>query len=181
MKSQLLKLGNMFLKYGFSTTKRSIYLLLFLTIFVFTTYGNDKKNDYKQFNKIISLSNSVDIVNQLNNNSWVLDMTINNVAFYHKIIICNNQKAVLLKFDNKNNFDVEVSWMSLVGSNQTPNPNQEYAKTQSLIIKPGISEPNDCLDNTIPELILLQKDVNPTFPAEVESFNFLRVKITELN
>ena len=173
---------NLFLKYASIKNKKSCYTFLILFLLVaFNSYGNVHKVNVKQPNKTVLTKTTFDFEKEFNSDSWVLDTTVNNVIFYYKLVSCGDKKAVLLKFENKNNFDVEVSWKQIVGSKQIPNSNDELASNNTLVIKPGTTEPNDCSDTENAMLVVLPIEVSPMFIADIETFNFSSIQIRELN
>jgi hypothetical protein len=123
----------------------------------------------------------ININQETKDDSWVLDTTLNNVVFYHKLVSCGDKKAVLLKFENRNNFNVEISWKEIIGSKQEPNPNDEFSTTNTLIIQLGITQPIDCSDTTNAALVVLPVEVSPMFIADIESFSFSSITVKELN
>jgi hypothetical protein len=133
------------------------------------------------FNENEQLEGIINMNLDTNDDSWVLDTTLNNIVFYHKIVPCGDKKAVLLKFENNNNFNVEISWKEIIGSKQVPNPNDEFSTTNTLIIQSGITEPIDCSDTTNAVLVVLPTEVSLLFIADIESFSFSSITINELN
>ena len=119
-------------------------------------------------------------ITKIKDAQWIKSTTVNNVDFYHQIVTCGNKKAVLLRFENKNNFNVEVSWKELITIEEQFTSDSKL-ETKTLIINPGITEPSSCSDNSKSLLIILATEVNPTFGASINGFNFEDIKIKELN
>jgi hypothetical protein len=173
---------NRFLKDTSIKNKKSCYpfFILFLLV-AFNSFGSVNKVNVKQLNKTVLTKTTFDFEKEYNSDSWILNTTVNNVVFYHKLVSCGDKKAVLLKFENKNNFEVEVSWKQIVGSVQVPNPNDDLASNNTLVLKPGTTEPNDCSDIENDILVVLPNEVSPMFIADIETFNFSSIQIKELN
>jgi hypothetical protein len=154
-------------------------LLLFFSITIVASTKeavneNDKTKKTTEISTMILTEDLIDI-------SWTLDKTVNNVDFYHKLIACGDKKAVLLKIENRNNFNVEITWKQIIGSKQIPNSTEESSTSQTLIVEPGITESVDCSENNNPILVILPTEINPTFLADIENFNFSSITIKELN
>ncbi len=110
---------------------------------------------------------------------WIIDTTLNKVVFYHKLVLCGDKKAVLLKFDNQNGFNVNISWNETLGTKQLPGLIESTFGIKKLLIKPGIIAPTDCTDSQNSILVILPNSVNPTFIADILSFNFSNITITQ--
>lgn len=111
-------------------------------------------------------------INNSNEDGWVLDTIVNKVAFYHKIVLCGDKNAVLLKFDNQNQTEVSVSWKESFKTKQMPDLLEGYNGVKSLNLKPGFTNALDCDVQGNNLLIIRSNDVNPTFIADILAFNF---------
>ena len=114
-------------------------------------------------------------INDSNEDGWVLDTIVNKVAFYHKIVLCGDKNAVLLKFDNQNQFVVTVSWKESLKTKQIPNFIDGYKGLKTLSLKSGLNNLSGCLDESNSSLIIKFNDVNPTFVADILNFNFKEI------
>ena len=111
-------------------------------------------------------------INNSNEEGWILDTVVNKVSFYHKIVLCGDKSAVLLKFDNQNLTDVTVSWKESFKTKQMPDLLEGYNGVKSLNLKPGVTSALDCDVQGNNLLIIRSSDVNPTFIADILAFNF---------
>lgn len=123
----------------------------------------------------------ININQETKDDSWVLDTTLNNVVFYHKLVSCGDRKAVLLKFDNKNNFNVEISWKQIVNSKQEPNATDEFSSLNTLIVNSGSVEATDCSDSNNDLLVVLPGEASPMYIADILSFSFSNIVVKEIN
>lgn len=112
------------------------------------------------------------IVSPDTKSTWVLDKTENNVSFYHKIEICNNQKVVFLKLNNRNAYKVEISWKNVFTTRQTKEKVDGFKGQQKLTIAPGESFATSCTDQQNRKLFIKPMDVSPTYPADITMFEF---------
>lgn len=109
---------------------------------------------------------------------WVYDKTIGKVEFYHRIAECQGQKAVFLKFVNKNTSDVLVSWKE-VFSTQKEAQVEGYKGKKALTIKPGENFPASCHDESFRELVILPLQVSPAYLAEIKQFSFKDISVNK--
>jgi hypothetical protein len=133
------------------------------------------------FNKDEQPEGIINMNQETKDDSWVLDTTLNNVVFYHKLVSCGDRKAVLLKFDNKNNFNVEISWKQIVNSKQEPNATDEFSSLNTLIVNSGSVEATDCSDSNNDLLVVLPGEASPMYIADILSFSFSNIVVKEIN
>jgi len=111
------------------------------------------------------------------NDGWVFHQTVNNVDFYHMLANCDGKKVVLLKFNNKNNHKVKVSWKE-VFTTQFEKVVEGANGQKQLIISTGETYSAGCNDNKIQELLVLPSQVRPTYAAQIKNFEFKNVDVT---
>lgn len=158
-------------------------LLIVCSFFFYSSYA--MVNNSQAFNNCFYENNqpktNVYLLKENYNDSWILDKTINNVDFYHKIVTCEDKKAVLLKFDNKNSFSVKISWKQIVNSKQEPNATDEFSSLNTLIVNSGSVEATDCSDNNNDLLVVLPSEASPMYMADILSFSFSNIVVKEIN
>lgn len=111
--------------------------------------------------------------------SWTLQTTVDNVDLQYKIVDCGEKKAVLMRFDNKNDFSVQVSWRHIIGSTLVPNTTVESSDTFSIVIGSGTTAPENCEDSNLEALVILPTEVDPTYIADITNFSFSSVTVVE--
>ncbi|MBW8049439.1 MAG: hypothetical protein FVQ77_03685 [Cytophagales bacterium] len=109
------------------------------------------------------------------NVDWLLQSKTNGVELYYKVINCNDQEVVILKFINANNFDVKVLWDNelLFESNFHYRSNLENGSEaqNSIVIKAGEIINAQCNELTNPQLIIHYKN-KVSFPPYVKVIKF---------
>lgn len=111
--------------------------------------------------------------------SWVLDKTVNKVEFYHMITQCNGKNVVFLKLANKNNYKVKVSWEENFAT-QFEKKVKGFAGKKQLFLSAGQSLSNECNSIKFSEGHILSEQVNPTYIAEIKSFEYSEVKVGKI-
>jgi hypothetical protein len=107
---------------------------------------------------------------------WVLDASIGNVDFYHAITLCNGEKVVFLKFNNKNSYPVKANWKE-VFKIKSGESKDGFNGKKELILAPGITTPNDCSDKANKKSIILPSEIDPALVTEILDFNFKEVTV----
>ncbi|MEO7483737.1 MAG: hypothetical protein ABIT81_08235 [Ferruginibacter sp.] len=110
---------------------------------------------------------------------WILDKTVNKVAFYHKIEMCNNQKVVFIKLDNRNAYNVDISWNNSFTISTQGNSIDGFKSDYKLRIPKGESFAKNCNDLKFKDLIINAYDVDPARPVEIQSFNVKNMVINK--
>src|SRR5262245_57752092 len=77
---------------------------------------------------------------------WILDTTVGNVDCYHQVTDCNGKKVVFLKFNNKNNYKVTITWKEVFVTKQVPQKQDGAFGQKQLVITPGETSQTDCTD-----------------------------------
>jgi hypothetical protein len=116
---------------------------------------------------------------------WVFDKTVDGVDFYHKITNCEGRKLVFLKFDNKNDFNVTVSWKETFivepeegFRTKSSGKSERFAAQKSLELSPGIVFESDCLTVKHMELVARPTPLSPVDETEVMQFSFKEIKVS---
>jgi hypothetical protein len=113
--------------------------------------------------------------------SWTLQTTVNNVDFFHKLVDCGDRKAVLIKFDNKNSFDVKISWKQIIGTKEVPNTENESDQRFEMSLTNGVIGPNGCQDSEFDNLVITPFEVEPTYMATIRNFSFSNITAERVN
>ncbi len=108
---------------------------------------------------------------------WVFHQTVINVDFYHMLANCDGKKVVLLKFNNRNNHKVKVSWKE-VFSTQFNKDVEGFAGKKILTVAPGETFASGCGDTKNKDLLILPAQVVPTYIAEIAAFEFKELKVS---
>jgi len=112
--------------------------------------------------------------------TWILDKTVKNVVFYHKIEKCNNQKVVLIKLDNRNAYNVDISWDNIFTTSPHGSSIDGFKSDHKLRIPEGESFATNCNDLKFKELIIHSSDVDPARPVEILSFNVKNIVVNKV-
>jgi hypothetical protein len=112
---------------------------------------------------------------------WIADGSMNNVDFYYRIAQCEGRQVVFLKFENRNEYHVEITWKEsffdkIIGQRITG----IYGQKQ-LVLTPGQVLEADCLSGDCKECITRSADVVHTHVVQIGEFNFLEVSVSAGN
>lgn len=102
---------------------------------------------------------------------WQLDTTLEGVQFFHASIACNGKQAVIIKFNNQNNYPVQVSWKEIL----TDEGNQRHesaAGIKKLVINPGETAASGCNENRNRQLLVLPDQSVVTHAIRITQFQF---------
>ena len=108
---------------------------------------------------------------------WVFHQTVNNVDFYHMLANCDGKKVVLLKFNNRNNHKVKVSWKEAFDT-QFKKGEEGFAGKKILTVAPGETFASGCGDSRYKDLLIMPAQVSPTYIAEISAFEFKELKVS---
>jgi hypothetical protein len=107
---------------------------------------------------------------------WILDKTVSNVDFYYMISECDGKKVVFLKFVNRNNSKVKVSWKE-VFSTQFEKKREGFKGKKELVLSKGETSESACNQVNVKECFVLPSEVSATYLAEISSFTFSDVQV----
>ena len=111
---------------------------------------------------------------------WQLDATIGGVQFYHAITTCNGKKVVFLKFDNRNNSAVKVSWKEVFVLQQSATKVEDLLGRKQLTVQPGETFQSNCTEQKQQELLTPRvQQVTPVDKGEIVKFSFKDIKVTK--
>jgi hypothetical protein len=108
---------------------------------------------------------------------WILDKTVSNVDFYYLISECEGKKVVFLKFINRNNSKVKVSWKEIF-STQFEKNRAGYKGPKQLVLSKGETAQTNCNQVNIKECLVQPSEVSTTYLAEITSFSFSDVQVS---
>ena len=115
------------------------------------------------------------IVNAQSGVDWLLQSKTDGVELYYKVINCNDQEVVILKFVNTNNFDVIVLWDNeLLFENDfkyRSNLEKNTEAKNSTFIKAGETTNAQCNQPMDSKLIIHYKN-KVSFPPDAKMIQF---------
>src|SRR3954447_12504171 len=98
-----------------------------------------------------------------NNIDWIHDTTAGNVDFYHLIGVCDGRKLVYLRFNNRNNHKVKLSWKEVFVT-QFEKSKEGFRGEKQLVLPSGETSASGC--NDLPtECIISAVQVSATYVA----------------
>jgi hypothetical protein len=107
---------------------------------------------------------------------WVLSQSKGNVELYYRIDVCGADSVVFLKFVNNNPAVVTVHWKELFDT-QLEAGAAGFSGAKTLVLPPGVTEGNDCSQNTLPDCVILPAEVSPAYQAQIRGFAFTDIVI----
>lgn len=110
---------------------------------------------------------------------WKLDTTVGNVDLYYKIDACKGTNAVFLKFNNRNNYTVNISWKDLFVTQQVATKSAGVNGEKQLILTPGETVAEDCEDTKNKECILFAEKEIPAYKATITAFEFENIHVNK--
>ena len=110
---------------------------------------------------------------------WILDSTVSKVNFYHMVTTCDGKNTVFLKFENKNKFDVKVTWKEKFLTQQLGFVDGFEGEKQLEIKSEETLMPSSCNDSK-KQFIVFPQQVSPAYMAIVLDFGFKEIIVTEL-
>lgn len=111
--------------------------------------------------------------------NWQLSATVNGVDFYYSIEKCGDQKAVFLKVNNRNKYNVQLTWEELV-TTQAVDKTKAFTGPKKLVILPGAVEALDCSETNNRPLLILPIDVSPAYAVQIKKFEFSNISVSRL-
>lgn len=102
---------------------------------------------------------------------WQLDTTLGGVQFFHATIACNGKQAIMIKFNNQNNYPVQVSWKEML-TDEGNRRHESAAGIKKLVINPGETAASGCNENTNRQLLVLPDKSVLTHAIRITKFQF---------
>lgn len=111
---------------------------------------------------------------------WQLDATINGVQCYHQLADCDGKKVVFLKFTNKTNASVKLSWKEVFEKkyDKTLKTEGPFAEKQ-LKLAGGETVQADCNGVNNSNLIARPLQTTPVYEGEITKFNFKDIQVAK--
>lgn len=162
----------------FASNKAGLYCMLFaLGLFVLSFLVNSFSVPGPVYAAVFNLKPSK--FEDLSKATWILDARDQKVEFYHSLIDCNGKAVVFLKFNNKNNYPVHISWRDVLVVNSS-RTRQGLNTKKELLLAPGITTPSDCSDAINKLLILLPPQIAPLAVRQMVDYSFKEVKVSKI-
>jgi hypothetical protein len=114
-------------------------------------------------------------------NKWILKKSSGNVDLYYKIGECEGSKVIFLKFENKNKYDVQVSWKEAITDKTYGNAIDSYSGQKQLILSPGITQQDDCSNVTCKECLIKMTEVSPVLVVDPVEIEFKDISVTQVS
>ena len=115
--------------------------------------------------------------NSTGTSEWVLSQSNGNVDFYYKIDVCNGQKAVFLKFVNKNSYKVSVTWEEVYSDRKSGKNFENFSGDKQLTISPNATLQASCNGTECNECLILSSMVSPMQVVDVQQFEFKNITV----
>jgi hypothetical protein len=112
--------------------------------------------------------------------AYTLGTSSGNVDCYYSLSECNGKTVVLLRFNNRNNTPVMLSWNEVFTTKQVSEKTIGY-KQKQIRLAPGISAPRDCEDADHKAYIVGEADVHLAYRADITGFEFRDVTAVPAN
>ena len=109
--------------------------------------------------------------------NWKLDTTVKNVECYHAIIQCNGAPAVILRFVNNNDQEVNINWEESFSTQQVAGMQAGSRTSTQMKILKGETKASDCNEATHKNLVVLPGEAIPSYAATIQSFQFKNVSV----
>lgn len=106
--------------------------------------------------------------------TWTLDVTVNNVDCYYKIVDCDGVKKVFLMFNNRNQGAVDITWIDKV-STQHEDGLESFVGEKKLNLSPGESASYNCSSSS--NVVVTSTEVNPTYIAVIKAYNIKVISV----
>jgi hypothetical protein len=91
---------------------------------------------------------------------------------------CNGKKVVLLKFNNRNNYKIKVSWKE-VFKTQLEQQTESFRGQKQLVIAPGEIFESDCTNIKYKECLITSDQVSAAYGAEILKFDFKDINVSK--
>ncbi len=109
---------------------------------------------------------------------WVLDKTVGKVDFYYKISSCRGLSVVLLKFNNRNKYNVKISWRDIFVTRQVEPKTTGILSERQLILKPGEMSASNCDETKNKECMIFSSEAIPAYRADILQYGFKDITVT---
>jgi hypothetical protein len=113
-------------------------------------------------------------------NKWTRDKSVSNVDLYYKISECNGEKVIFLKFDNKNDFSVKITWKEAIADKVFGNVVDCNYGEKQLTLPPGVTVQDGCSSISCPECQINVRTAIPTHEADPLNLEFKEVTVNKV-
>jgi len=113
-------------------------------------------------------------------NNWVLNKSVGNVDLYYKISECNGEKVIFLKFDNKNNYSLKITWKEAIADKVFGNVVDCHYGEKQLTLPPGVTVQDGCSSISCPECQINMRTAIPTHEADPLNLEFKEVTVSKV-
>jgi hypothetical protein len=102
---------------------------------------------------------------------WNLDTVVQGVVFYHSITPCNGSNVVMLRFENRNQYPVRISWNENFLT-KSEGRIAGAAGRKELTLSRGESTPSGCADTKHAGQIIRPGEIHPAMIVQILGFEF---------
>ncbi|NTW26472.1 MAG: hypothetical protein HGA37_17370 [Lentimicrobium sp.] len=113
-------------------------------------------------------------------NKWARDKSVSNVDLYYMIGECNGEKVIFLKFDNKNNYSVKITWIEAFTDKTFNSVVENFNGAKQLTLPPGVTSQDGCNAIAHPECLINMNTVDPTHPVDPLNLEFKDVTVSKV-
>ena len=159
----------------FTKNKVGLFFMIFaLTLFVFSFFISFSSVSSPAYASIYNIETTR--ADDLSHAKWILDNEEQQVEFYHCLINCGGKAVVFLKFNNKNDHPVNISWKGVLTVSEGIAKENTFSKKE-LLIPPGITTPADCTEAVNKLMILLPSNVATVAMQQWVDYSFKEVRV----
>jgi hypothetical protein len=154
------------------TTQISLGFFLLIFSLCFFSFTPVKPVSQKQdAHQAVTQRNKID--------AWIFDKIVDNVECYHMIADCSGKKAVFLKFNNKNNYKVKLSWKEGFDTQFEKHTKGATGQKQFVLSK-GEMVQGSCSSAKFREGFISPEQITPTYVADIQDFEYIDIKVTRV-
>jgi len=153
--------------------KTTFYATLFSLVLFMGFSGKVSAGDGRSAEMLMNPSAQVG-----QNNGWILATSSGNVDFYYKMAECNGEKVVFLKFDNKNNYTVKVSWKEAVMDKVFNKVTNAYYGQKEINLAPGVTGNDNCSSSGCAECMVGLTNFAATHAVDAQNFQFREITVS---
>lgn len=112
---------------------------------------------------------------------WILKKSTGNVSLYYKIGECNGSDVIFLKFDNKNNYNVRITWKESITDKANGAQIDNYKGQKELVLVPGVTQQDGCAGLNVEECVIRMTEVTPVRVVDPQELEFKDVKVSKVS
>lgn len=108
---------------------------------------------------------------------WVLEAELQGVSVYYRITRCDNEDVVYLKFENKNQGRVTLTWQEEFRTDgRQVRPGAQGQK--SIRLDPGTTSETDCAAPQQPICLIRARQIVPTHRAKILHYSMSQLQVS---